>query len=160
MVCIKMLDKESLDDVLELEKICFPDDPWGRISFENEISNPLSIFFIAIDDEKEKVIGYSGVWLMYDVGDITNIAVHPDYRREGIGTRLLGLIVDICREKGMESVTLEVRESNIAAQRLYETKGFKVCGIRRRYYQGKENAIIMTLELGGKEGEDDENFSN
>lgn len=84
---------------------------------------------------------------MYDVGNITNIAVHPDYRRAGIGSKILSIITDICVENGMEAITLEVRESNFSAQKLYRANGFSVCGVRKKYYQGKENALIMTKEL-------------
>ena len=145
MIQIELLTEEDLDDVLALEQLCFPDDPWGRISFENELTNSLSVFLVAKDEER--VIGYGGVWLMYDAGNITNIAVHPDYRREGIGSKILTLLTNICEEKGMDNITLEVRESNFSAKALYEKEGFSVCGVRKNYYQGKENALIMTKEL-------------
>ena len=147
MIQIGILTEDLLDEVISLEQICFPDDPWGRLSFENELSNPLSIFLIAKDEETGNVIGYGGVWLMYDAGNITNIAVHPQYRREGIGRKILALLTDICMEKRMDIITLEVRESNLPARALYEAEGFSVCGIRKKYYQGKEDALIMTKEL-------------
>ena len=147
MIQIGVLTEDLLDEVISLEQICFPDDPWGRLSFENELSNPLSIFLIAKDEETGNVIGYGGVWLMYDAGNITNIAVHPQYRREGIGRKILALLTDICMEKRMDIITLEVRESNLPARALYEAEGFSVCGIRKKYYQGKEDALIMTKEL-------------
>ena len=147
MIQIGVLTEDLLDEVISLEQICFPDDPWGRLSFENELSNPLSIFLIAKDEETGNVIGYGGVWLMYDAGNITNIAVHPQYRREGIGRKILALLTDICMEKRMDTITLEVRESNLPARALYEAEGFSVCGIRKKYYQGKEDALIMTKEL-------------
>ncbi len=147
MIQISILTSDMLDEVLKLEQICFPDDPWGRLSFENELTNPLSVFLVAKDDETNTVIGYGGVWFMYDAGNITNIAVHPQYRREGIGSNILALLTDICIENSMDTITLEVRESNLPAKALYESKGFSVCGIRKRYYQGKEDALIMTKEL-------------
>lgn len=147
MIQIGILTEDLLDEVISLEQICFPDDPWGRLSFENELSNPLSVFLIAKDEDTGNVIGYGGVWLMYDAGNITNIAVHPQYRREGIGRKILALLTDICMEKRMDTITLEVRESNLPARALYEAEGFSVCGIRKKYYQGKEDALIMTKEL-------------
>ena len=147
MIQIGILTEDLLDEVISLEQICFPDDPWGRLSFENELSNPLSVFLIAKDEDTGNVIGYGGVWLMYDAGNITNIAVHPQYRREGIGRNILALLTDICMEKRMDTITLEVRESNLPARALYEAEGFSVCGIRKKYYQGKEDALIMTKEL-------------
>lgn len=147
MIQIELLTEDLLDEILELEQICFPDDPWGRLSFENELNNPLSVFLVAKDIDTNKVIGYGGVWLMYDAGNITNIAIHPQYRREGIGSKILALLTDICRERGMETITLEVRVSNLPAKTLYERNGFLVYGVRKKYYQGKEDALIMTKEL-------------
>ncbi len=149
MIQIELLTEDVLDEILALEQLCFPDDPWGRLSFENELSNPLSVFLVAKDIDSNKVIGYGGVWLMYDAGNITNIAIHPQYRREGIGSKLLDLLTDICMERGMETITLEVRVSNLPAKTLYETNGFLVCGVRKKYYHGKEDAFIMTKELRG-----------
>ncbi len=147
MILISLLKQSDIDEVLTLEKLCFPEDPWSRLSFENEVDNPLSVFFVARDEETGAIMGYGGIWLMYDVADITNIAVHPDYRREGIGKELLQLLIRIAREKKMTAITLEVRESNLPAQKLYESAGFLYCGRRKRYYQGIEDAMIMTLEL-------------
>lgn len=147
MIHIGVLTEDVLDEVLDLEQICFPDDPWGRLSFENELHNPLSVFLVAKDEESGSVIGYGGIWLMYDAGNITNIAIHPQYRREGIGSKILKILTDICIEKGMDTITLEVRESNLPAQALYKENGFTVCGCRKKYYQGKEDALIMTKEL-------------
>lgn len=160
MIQIGFLTEETLDEVLALEQICFPNDPWGRLSFENELSNPLSVFLIATDDTTGSVIGYGGIWLMYDAGNITNIAIHPNYRREGIAAKLLALLTDICVEKGMETITLEVRESNLPARKLYEASGFSVCGLRKKYYQGKEDALIMTKELSEEKESNYANFSN
>lgn len=147
MIRIETLTSTTLDEVFELEQICFPDDPWGKMSFENELDNPRSVFLVAIDEEKNKVVAYGGVWIVYDMGEITNIAVHPDYRREGIGKNILKLLTDICRENNMLGITLEVRESNTGAKALYQNEGFVVCGLRKRYYQGIEDAIIMTKEF-------------
>ena len=152
MIKLELLKESDLDEILQLENLCFPEDPWSRMSFETEIENPLSVFFVARDEESQLIMGYGGIWLMHDVADITNIAVHPDYRREGIGRKLLEFLVQIAREKGMVAITLEVRKSNEAAQKLYETAGFVCCGTRKRYYQGTEDALIMTLELETMEG--------
>lgn len=151
MIRMETLSLKTLDEVYELEQKCFPDDPWGRLSFENELENSLSVFLVAIDEEKQKVVAYGGVWLVYDIGEITNIAVHPDYRREGIGKRILSLLIDVCKEKDMSGITLEVRESNTAAKQLYQNEGFVCCGLRKKYYQGIEDAIIMTLEFNKEE---------
>lgn len=147
MILIRLLEASDIDEIIQLEKLCFPEDPWSRLSFETELDNPLSVFFVAVDEESGKMMGYGGMWLMHDIADITNIAVHPEYRREGIGKNILNLLVKIAKEKEMTAITLEVRESNIPAQKLYESAGFVRCGIRKRYYQGREDAIIMTLDF-------------
>ncbi len=160
MIFVELLKQEDIDEVLVLEKTCFPDDPWNRASFENELTNPNAYFLVARDDEKGEVVGYGGVWAMYDVGDITNIAVRPDYRREGIGRKILNLLIDLCKEKGMTEITLEVRQSNLPAQRLYTSEGFEICGLRKRYYQNKEDAVIMTLRFNMTEEKRDADFSH
>lgn len=151
MILIRLLEKSDIDEIVELEEICFPEDPWSRASFETEIDNPLSVFFVARDEETGRMMGYGGMWLMHDVADITNIAVHPDYRREGIGRELLNLLIQIAKENKMTAITLEVRESNVPAQKLYESAEFVHCGVRKRYYQGREDARIMTLEFSALE---------
>ncbi len=146
MIQVECLNESALDEVLALEQICFPKDPWSRPSFENELHNPLSCFLTAKSEKTGKIIGYGGVWFLYDVGNITKLAVHPEYRRERIGRQLLDALISACQGRKMTAVTLEVRQSNLAAQKLYASEGFISCGIRKRYYQGTEDAVIMTKE--------------
>ena len=89
MILIRLLEASDIDEIIQLEKLCFPEDPWSRLSFETELDNPLSVFFVAVDEESGKMMGYGGMWLMHDIADITNIAIHPEYRREGIGKNIL-----------------------------------------------------------------------
>lgn len=147
MIKFGLLTTEVIDEVFELEKVCFPDDPWGRASFENEVNNHHSVFVTATDEESGRLIGYGGIWLVCDTGDITNIAVHPDYRREGIGKKILDLLTDICIEREIKSITLEVRDSNLPAYNLYLKEGFVVNGRRKKYYKGADDAILMIKEL-------------
>lgn len=151
MIEIRLLKKSDLDEIFLLEQLCFPEDPWSKHAFETEVDNPFSIFFVARDEDVGKMIGYGGIRLMHDIADITNVAVHPDYRGEGIGRKLLELLIRIAKEKNMTAITLEVRESNQPAQRLYSSAGFVHCGTRKRYYQGREDARIMTLEFSSME---------
>lgn len=146
MIKFEMLSADNVEKVWELEKLCF-DDPWELTSFTSELDNKISVYFAARDDENDRIVGYAGVWLMYDCANITNIAVASEYRREGLGGKMLDLLIDVSRERGMDSVTLEVRVSNIPAIALYEKYGFVKCGLRKKYYQGKEDALIMTLSL-------------
>ncbi len=147
MIKLELLSLDMIDEILKLENICFPDDPWGRISFETEVDNPLSLFIVAKDEDNAEIVGYGGVRFMYDIGDITNIAVSPKYRREGIGERILEIITQACIERGMVAMNLEVREGNEPAIKLYEKMGYIACGLRKGYYKGKYDAILMTKDL-------------
>lgn len=90
------------------------------------------------------IVGFAGLWLMVDEAHITTIAVHPDYRGQGVGETLLSALIGIAYEIGARMVTLEVRVSNAVAQNLYRKYGFKEAGIRRRYYSDNhEDALIM-----------------
>ncbi len=146
MIIFEMLSEDNVSEVWELEKICF-DDPWDIKAFTSELDNKISVYFAARDEESKKIVGYAGVWMMYDCANITNIAVAPEYRREGLGGKMLELLINVSRERKMETITLEVRASNSAAIALYEKYGFVKCGLRRRYYQGNEDAVIMTRQL-------------
>lgn len=156
MIRFEILSKENIKDVWELEKLCF-DDPWTLNSFEAELNNNISEYIVAIDEETGTVAGYGGVWFMYDCADITNIAVAPKMRRGGLGEKILTLLTDISKERGMMSITLEVRASNEPAIALYKKCGFVECGLRKRYYQGNEDALLMSKTLGGMT---DENSCN
>jgi len=146
MIEFELLSKDNIAEIWELEKICF-DDPWSYNSFERELDNNISVYIVARAVETRKVVGYGGIWLMYDYADITNIAVSPESRRCGLGGKILQLLIDISSEKNMESINLEVRASNIPAIRLYEKYGFSQNGLRKRYYKGKEDAVLMTKTL-------------
>lgn len=146
MIRFELLSYENIDAVWELEKKCF-DEPWTYKMFESELDNNISVYIVAIDEDDNSVVAYAGVWLMYDFGDITNIAVHPDYRREGIAKKMLSMVADICKEKGIERLCLEVKENNIPAIEFYKSFGFTSDGVRKRYYQNKYDAYLMSLDL-------------
>ena len=133
--------ESCLNDVLEISRLSFA-IPWTKNSFENELQNGFAIYVVA--KIGERVIGYGGMWIIIDEGHITNIAVHPDYRGQGIGNIILNSMINICNEKCVKAMTLEVRASNIAAQNLYKKYGFVEEGIRHKYYEdNKEDAVIM-----------------
>ena len=146
MIRFEILSSNNVNKVWELEKICFQ-APWELNAFLSELENKISVYFVAVDEETELVVGYAGVWMMYDSANITNIAVHPDYRKTGLGGKMLELLIDISKEQKMDNITLEVRVSNVPAIALYKKYGFLEEGIRKRYYQGNEDALIMTKEL-------------
>lgn len=113
------------------------------------LRNEQAIYFVAVHDKR--VVGFVGVWTIVDEGHITNIAVLPEFRGQGIGNQLLAELVAFAKSKGLVGLTLEVRVSNVGAQKLYEQFGFMQAGRRRRYYQdNNEDAYIYWAKLGSE----------
>lgn len=129
---------------MKVENECF-DIPWTKKAFEDELSkNKLAIYFVAVEGETNKVVGYGGMWHVINEGHITNIAVSKAFRRQGIGTKIIERLVEAANEREMIGLTLEVRKTNIGAIDLYKSMGFKLEGIRKEYYSDtKEDALIM-----------------
>ena len=121
------------------------DDFWSYNIFKSELENENSKYIIAIFNNE--IIGFAGIWQVIDEAHITNIVIRKDFRKLGIGSLLLEKLIDICKNlESINSITLEVNEDNITAQKLYEKFNFKVLGKRKNYYNNKA-AIIMTLYL-------------
>ena len=145
-VRIVPMNADHLDEVAELERICFS-VPWSRNMLAEEMDNLLSPFLVALDDN-DKVVGYAGVQIILDEGYITNVAVRPECRRQGIAAKLLQVFLDFAKANKLAFLTLEVRASNYDAIALYGSRGFRSVGRRKNYYEHpKEDAIIMTLEF-------------
>ena len=136
------MELSDIEDILVVEKLSFS-IPWSRDSFEKEIvDNNLAIYLVA--KVNEKAVGYIGMWKVLNEGHITNVAVHPEFRHQGIGDQLVSELLSLCEKEKIDLVTLEVRKSNQNAIKLYEKHGFVAEGIRKAYYQdNKEDAIIM-----------------
>ena len=133
-----------VSQIADLEKICF-NDPWSENSIASELGNRLSHWLVALDGEK--VVGYVGSQTVLGETDMMNIAVHPDYRKQGIATELIETLIQVLKERGSHSLMLEVRESNDPAKELYSKMGFELVGIRKNYYRNpKENALILRKE--------------
>lgn len=136
---------EDADGVEIVEKACF-DMPWSRKSFWQEASNDKAYYLLAIDEnDNDKIIGYTGMWVLFGEAQITNVAVMPQYQNAGIGRKMLTEAIKIAKAKGADAMTLEVRPSNASALHLYESMGFKSAGRRRGYYEDGEDAEIMWL---------------
>lgn len=136
---------DDLDDVMVLERLSFT-IPWSREAFIEEISNNMFALYISAR-VGGMVAGYAGMWKVCDEGHITNVAVHPEYRRNGIGGMLVEKLISLAQREGIKRMTLEVRESNIAAQELYTKYDFMIEGFRKGYYSDNgEDAIIMWKE--------------
>ena len=145
-VRIVPMNADHLDEVAELERICFS-TPWSRNMLAEELDNLLSAFLVALDDE-DKVVGNAGVQIILDEGYITNVAVRPECRRQGIAAKLLQVFLDFAKANKLAFLTLEVRASNHTAIMLYGSRGFRSVGRRKNYYEHpKEDAIIMTREF-------------
>jgi len=142
-VNIKEMALEDLEAILEIEELSFP-IPWSRNSFLYELLENERAIYLVAQDGLNRTIGYIGVWVVCDEGHITNLAVHPSYRRKGVAEQLLKRIIEAVRVRGVRHVTLEVRRTNLGARRLYEKLGFVHMGVRRKYYlDNNEDAFIM-----------------
>ena len=145
-VTIAPMTADHLDAVAELERICFS-TPWSRAMLSEELENDCSAFLVALGDDGE-VAGYAGLQVAADEGYILNVAVRPEYRRNGIAKKLVGVFVDFARAHRLAFLTLEVRASNHDAVLLYAGLGFRGVGRRRNYYEHpREDAVIMTREF-------------
>ena len=144
-IIIRRMSYKDIPEVAYVEKTCFS-MPWSEKSFEDSLSLDYAYFFTAECDNK--IVGYVGMYQVADEGDITNIAVLPQYRRNGIAGRLISEVKNISKELGIRVINLEVRESNENAISLYKKNGFKDMGIRKNFYEKPvENAIIMENEI-------------
>ena len=129
--------------IAQLEKICFS-MPWTEEQIRSQLPDGNHEFIAAVGPDGE-LLGYVGLMYVLDEGYISNVAVAPQYRRQHIGTALIAELIKIAYGLKLSFLTLEVRESNLPAQRLYESFDFRPAGIRKNYYDfPKENAILMT----------------
>lgn len=141
---IRRMTLEDIPAVIELEHISFS-LPWPERSFRFELTdNPTSRCWVAEVDRR--LVGMVVGWLFVDEIHIATIATHPDFRRRGIGRKLLSYMLIHAMKEGARSSFLEVRESNLAAQEMYRKFGFEEAGRRKRYYRDNgEDAILMNL---------------
>ena len=144
MMEIVTMQSIHVPQVAALEKLCFR-DPWSENSIAGELSNPLSLWLVAVDGDC--VTGYVGSQSVMGETDMMNIAVDPNYRRQGVAAALIGELVRQLKDQGNHCLTLEVRASNDAAIKLYEKLGFAQTGRRPNYYRSpKEDALILRKE--------------
>lgn len=138
----------DIPDVLIIEGLSFS-NPWSAATFRGEVQNEgISFPVVIVHEPDQRVAGYVIYWLIQDEVQITNLALHPDFRRRGIGQTVLKVILKEVYEKGATFVTLEVRSSNTPAISLYRKLGFKVLGTRKGYYGNPvEDAYVMGLAL-------------
>lgn len=138
---ITRLEDCHLSQAAELEQLCFT-QPWSESSLA--ILTQQNGVGIAALTDGGKLVGYCGMLTVLDEGQITNVAVHPEFRRMGIGTALLNRLLEEANALGVTQISLEVRESNSAAKALYLRHGFTVAGVRKRFYSHPtEDGLVM-----------------
>ncbi len=139
-----LMNESHVEPIAQIEKLCFS-DPWSVNSIGSEMKNPLSLWIVA--QENGVVAGYVGSQTVLGEADMMNLAVHPDYRRQGIAEQLVLRLIAQLREQGSHILMLEVRASNAPAIALYEKLGFFQVGRRPNYYtKPKEDALILRKE--------------
>lgn len=139
---VRKMTAEDILAVAELERECFP-EPWSADELRKSLEQENYIFYAAEDDARQ-VVGYVGCYQILDEGNITNVAVTAEARQKKVGSRLIEALLKECVEREIAAVTLEVRESNQNAIKLYQKYNFSIEGIRRNYYRHPtEHAYIM-----------------
>ena len=137
----RRMTQADTDAIAAIEAKCFA-MPWKREDFWREAHNELAEYIVG--ELNGKIIAYAGAWVSFNQADVMSVAVDPEYHRQGVGTILFGELINAVKARGAKSITLEVRPSNTAAIKLYESFGLKSVGRRRGYYlDNGEDALIM-----------------
>jgi len=151
---IRLLEGQDTPQIHRIEQLCFP-VPWSEESISHDLEENVLSRWLGIFDENGRLIAYGGMWLVINEGHILNIAVDPEFQGKGYGKRVLNALIDMARENGMNILFLEVRRSNLRAQKLYLGAGFMKAGCRRQYYEdNREDALIMIMNLDLPEPDD------
>lgn len=145
---MRRMKEDDIFEVHAIERASFP-NPWHLTTFRGEIHNrPISSPSVIVHRLERKIIGYVIYWHIQDEIQVSNIAVHPDFRRMGVGESVLRQVLSQLKKEGAKYVSLEVRPSNMAAIKLYNKLGFDILGIRKDYYRNPpEHAVVMAKYL-------------
>ncbi len=142
-----LVNAADLDGVLAVEEACF-NNPTTRAWYEAELARPDVCKVYVIRTPERAVAGFAAFWKVVDERHFNTLAVHPECRGQGLGRHLLAATLEAARDLGVRRATLEVRRSNLAAQRLYAGAGFTVVGVRSGYYtQPVEDALILSAPV-------------
>lgn len=144
---VRPMQAMDIDRVYELERLCFR-TPWSRESLAGELKNSIAHYLVLERDKR--VIGYAGMWVIYDEAHITNVAVDPQFRRQGLAKRIMLCMMRTARLFDAAQMTLEVRENNFGAQALYAQLDFERAGVRKGYYTdtGEAAYIMWNRDIG------------
>ena len=147
MLTVRPMTKRDIPRVYEIEVQSFR-SPWSKLSLLGELHNDVARYYVA--EEEGRVIGYGGMWLLFDEAHITNIAIAPERRGEHFGRYLLYGMMEAAHDRGAERMTLEVRETNERAQNMYYSFDFTKQGYRKRYYEdtGEGAYLLWNEDLG------------
>lgn len=143
---IRLMRKEDIPEVSGIEKLSFP-SPWSSDIFFSELEKENFAFYWVVE-YRDRLAGYGGYWEIKNEAHLVTFAIHPGFRRMGLGAKLLEYLLNHAQDQSLDTVTLEVRHSNLAAQRFYERFGFKKIAIRPHYYSDtNEDAIVYWKKL-------------
>jgi ribosomal-protein-alanine N-acetyltransferase len=142
---IRKFNLNDLDELLEIEKFSFPKAPYDKKTFLIWYSAAKNGFFVA--KVNKKLVGYVIGYKNGKKGTLVSIATHPEFRRKGVGTKLWQKLLQFFIANGVEKVDLQVRKSNLVAQKFYEKLGFEEVCIKKSYYEDGEDAISMEIIL-------------
>lgn len=145
-ITFRKMGLEDLDQIMAVEHDAFT-LPWSKESFQNELIKNQFALYIVLEVDKQ-IVGYCGVWIILDEAHITNIAILSKYRGKKLGEALMRKIMELAKERGAKTMTLEVRVTNMVAQSLYRKLGFQGGAVRKNYYSdNQEDALVMWVNL-------------
>lgn len=141
---LALMDIDDVPEVMAVDRLCFR-APWSENAYQSELKNSVAFYLVARWDGL--LVGFGGAWLVMDEAHVTTLGVHPEFRGRGIGERLFAEMLAEAIRRGVQRASLEVRESNESARRLYEKYGFTPVARRRAYYSDNgEDAVVMWVD--------------
>lgn len=140
MTVYEKMKSQYIDGMIKVEEECFASG-YAKNTFEKELENKLAYYVVALVDGD--VAGYAGLWNMCGSADIMNVGVLPTFRRRGIAEGMIGKLEEYCKEQDIFEINLEVRVGNVPARQLYSKMGYEEIAVRKGYYDGKEDGIVM-----------------
>ncbi|MBP3216988.1 MAG: ribosomal protein S18-alanine N-acetyltransferase [Lachnospiraceae bacterium] len=143
MIQIRKMEREDIPAAVEIEQACFS-QPWSEDAYNATLLLPFAHYYVAVDEERNRIVGTCGVREILGEGEVGNVAVLPAYRQQGIARALMTMLLEETTARGVQALTLEVRSTNTAAIRLYESLGFVQEGVRKNFYEKPtEDALIL-----------------